>query len=244
MNRHSFREWKKWQVIVGVISILLLVGIIWSIPRFQDKAFELDGHKYRLAEEKDGERIYRSFPRDRPVIRVKGEEAGERYQVSIGKVQVSIDFEYEAEHGKVYQVTDSVGTRKVKVPLYGGWIEVEQPDGTFFPEFVTTMQTTGLGEVNKIEGGFLYPADVLIRIVDPARQEKDGQPGYYVIGFLLLAVSFLSWRFRDFFFYLKYAANVESPEPTDFYITSTKISAIIIAIVGAGLLFFGIVSVV
>ncbi|WP_058301262.1 hypothetical protein [Gorillibacterium timonense] len=230
----------KWLILLGVAGVLLLTAIAWSIPRFQDRVFYVFDSKYRLAEHTDNTSVYRTRSGDGP-IRVTDSGGGKEFAIVIGNERINVKLISESEEERLYDITDAVGTRRAKAAS-DRWVEVRQEDGSYFPEMVSSANMNGQW-VYDTPGGHLYPVSTLLEMIDPTLRQKDGNPVLYVLGVLFLAVSFIGWRFREFFFKLKYTMWVEDPEPTDFYMTSTKIGSIVVAIVGVGFLLGAIFSV-
>lgn len=231
---------RKRLLLLGALAVLLLAAIVWSIPRFQDRVFYVNDNKYRLAEHTGNSSVYRSLWIESPIT-VTETGGGSTYDILIEKERIHVQLLQESEEERVYDIVDAQGNRRAKLQRYG-WVEVSQPDGSYAPEFFGYSVTNGQ-KVPFNTGGHDYPAMTLIEMTDPSLQAKNGKPYYYTLGVILLTGSIIGWRFREFFFKLRYILWVEDPEPTDFYLFMTKIGCIAMAVVGVCFLLGGVISV-
>ncbi|WP_438434763.1 hypothetical protein [Gorillibacterium sp. sgz500922] len=228
--------WRRWLLVLA--GALILAAVVWSIPRFGDPVFHVDGAKYRYAGTSGGGELYRTKGQGEPItIR----HDGKRTEIHIGQEAFQVQRMDAVEGADQYEVTDSIGTRVAKE--LSGLVLVRQENGEFVPEFIGYAVTSNGERIYSDPQEHPVPAGTLVQIADPTLWTKDGQVGYYLLGVFLLAVSWLRCRFVEFFFRLEYGLWVEDPEPTDFYLLVNRVGSIAFAVVGVCCLLGGVLSV-
>ena len=107
--------------------------------------------------------------------------------------------------------------------------EITFPDGSLFWWTVTDGGGSGGWSDDFDTDRWVYGNFLVDALEQTAPREKTGSP---VIGLLLMGLGALNFFLPQLPFYLRYGWAVENAEPTDAYITWTKLTGVLAAVAG------------
>jgi hypothetical protein len=146
------------------------------------------------------------------------------YEYTSGEYTVTVDpiNQTITGNGQVYTYT-------VERTQVADWYEITFPDGSSYWWSDSGYVGAGGWSDDYREDKYL-PGDFLVdALKQSAPREKQGSVG---IGFLLMGLGALDFFLPEFPFYSKYGWRFKNAEPSEAYLTFTRISGAIVAIAG------------
>jgi len=210
---------------IGLALVLVLI-FLWASQHYNEDVVYLNEKKYRVASHTEQEIVLQASDR-KIVVQIDGQNRtviinGVKYEISWTD---NVNFPYLVTYPTGQQLKVANGAN------YAFTMEEE----LYIPHpKVVTSGGTVISNSPQYEYLPFYPTN-LVNVAYEQFYEQQGLWSGFIFSLILTSFGialFLSEKLQLLLFSLRYGLDVVDPEPSDFYYLSTKVSGVIIAVVG------------